>query len=170
MTSRSAPVLVVLALLLSPTVARADAESVGLGIAGGVSYSPSQVQSGNIAGAGFAWGFFVDIPLITTFYISPAAMLYQLNLGNGGEPATDIDLNFKFIVPLGAFRLGFGINVGITSVERSYHPHIGALGYFSWNFVSNLDAFFMLQYKRLFRDPGSDLDNIHNYLGVMFRF
>lgn len=172
----------VLALIIaaSSTAAAADgevsAQGVGLGVAAGISVSPTNFTTGGVrrsAGLGFAWGFFVDIPLISTFYITPAAMLYELDLDleEGRELVTDLDLNFKFIVPISDFRLGFGINSGVTSAERRYSFHYGLLGYLSYNFVANLDIFYLFLYKRLVRkDPDIDIDNIHNFLGIMFRF
>jgi hypothetical protein len=152
----------------------AHTRDVGLGVAAGLSFSPTEVQSARSVeatrvGEGFTWGFFVDIPLLETFYLSPAAMLYELDLGNGRKPVTDIDLNFKFIVPLSAARIGTGFNIGLTNSEQEYQAHVGALGYFAWNFLSNLDVFVLVTYKRLFRDPGPDIDNLHTHAGVMFR-
>src|SRR5688572_11830624 len=98
--SRALPFALV---LLTSSAALADAKGVGLGVAGGFSYSPTKLQEGSAepVGSALAWGFFVDIPLLETFFISPAAMLYELDLGNGSKPVTDIDINFKFIVPIG---------------------------------------------------------------------
>jgi hypothetical protein len=174
--------------------ARAGAYDVGLGVAGGLAYSPTEVRESatNLLkpiGNSFAWGFFVDIPLLATFYISPAAMLYELDLGDGAKPVTDIDLNFKFIVPIGALHLGAGLTAGLTAGaaretttdpasgqtvstnERQYASHIGALGYLSYNLVANIDGFVMMQYKRILRDDKQpNITDLHGYLGAMFRF
>ena len=85
-----------LATIAGTQEAKAHAQGVGLGVAGGGVFSPSTVESGDPkdakidVGNGFAWGFFVDIPLLETFYISPAAMLYELDLGSGRKPVTDV--------------------------------------------------------------------------------
>lgn len=156
----------------------ASSENVGIGAAVGAAYSPTHVFQNNIfkpVGSSFSWGFFVDIPLTETFYISPAAMLYKLNLGTaspvgqGSKPVTDIDLNFKFILPLGIVHLGPGLITGLTSAEETYHLHLGALVYVGVNLVSNMDAFVLAQYKRIFRHL-QDLDDLHGYAGLMFRF
>lgn len=162
-----------LILMLSPATASADPRGVGLGVAVGLAYSPTKLPGHRGAhragGRGFAWGFFVDIPLLKTFYISPAAMLYSVDVGNGSVAATDIDLNFKFIVPLGRLRLGAGVNVGITQLDQRYNSHFGILGYGAWSLVRNFDVFTTLQYKRLVRE-GPELDNLYLYGGGMFRF
>lgn len=152
--------------------------NVGLGVAAGVAYSPTKLTPANAiastvsqvdAGQSFAWGFFVDIPLLDTFYISPAAMLYEFNLGQGHVPITDIDLNFKFIVPISLVRLGVGATFGLTAAGMKYGMHVGGLGFFSVNLLANLDAFLMLQYKKIIRD-GGNLDDLHGYAGAMFHF
>lgn len=161
-------------LLAFPDTGYADANGVGLGVAIGAAYSPTTFERVNNgqdvdAGSSFAWGFFVDIPLLETFYITPAAMLYEVNFDGEKKPVTDIDLNFKFIVPLGRARLGAGLTAGLSNAELTYRGHYGALGIFSYNLVSNLDVFLLAQYKRMPRD-GQDLDNLHGFAGVMFHF
>lgn len=165
-------VVVGLGYIATPRAAYAGGENVGLGVAAGVAYSPTHVLKNNLfepVGNSFSWGFFVDIPLTETFYITPAAMLYQLDLGLGAKPVTDIDLNFKFMVPLGPIRLSPGITVGLTSAEQKDFLHLGALAYVGLNLVSNVDAFILAQYKRVFRGE-KNLDDLHGYGGLMFRF
>ncbi|MEZ4270101.1 MAG: hypothetical protein R3C68_01260 [Myxococcota bacterium] len=43
------------------------------------------------------------------------------------------------------------------------------MGYVSLNLVANLDAFVMLQYKKLFRD-GDDVNTLYGFAGGLFRF
>ncbi len=91
-----------LSLCLFTTAAYAqqpNPRGVGLGVAAGVDVNNAEHIDTN---ATFSWGFFVDIPLLETFYITPAAMIYELDIGRDKKPVTDVDLNFKFIVPLGA--------------------------------------------------------------------
>jgi hypothetical protein len=157
-----------LAVLLSPTrEARADAQGVGLGVAAGVDlYNEEKIDTST----SFSWGFFVDIPLLDTFFITPSTTIYELDLGNEEKIAiTDVDLNFKFIVPLGRLRLGAGVLAGLTTGLGDYLGHFGLLGYGSLALVENLDLFVMVQYKRLqFGD--ANIDNYHGFGGVMFRF
>jgi hypothetical protein len=171
-------VLSALALALvvaAPRGAHANASGVGLGVAAGLAYSNSEINvqgAKQAVGGRFAWGFFVDIPLLPTFYITPAAMLYDLkDVNNHTLKATDIDLNFKFIVPIGDLHLGAGLTGGLTSgVEASYAPHYGLLGVISYTLVANLDAFAMVQYKKMVRDSGGNISDIHAFGGGMFRF
>lgn len=159
-------------LLLAPGLAHAHGGGVGLGIAGGGAYAAADLEeSEDTAEATPVWGFFVDIPLLPTFYISPAAMLYELDLGQGKRPVTDIDLNFKFIVPLGFGRLGAGLTGGITNAEADYAFHYGVLGYASLKLVSNLDAFALVQYKKIIHEElDARVDNVHGLVGGMFYF
>lgn len=158
--------------VLDAPQAAAQARDVGLGVAAGLQYSPTALGQGTLVqtpGQSFAWGFFVDIPLVDTFYISPATILYELDLGTGKKPVTDIDLNFKFIIPLSILRLGVGGTVGLSNMESMYRTHVGFLGYAALNLLSNVDVFVMLQYKRLFRDTVS-INDLHGFLGGMFHF
>ncbi|OGR15034.1 MAG: hypothetical protein A2341_01220 [Deltaproteobacteria bacterium RIFOXYB12_FULL_58_9] len=156
--------------LVGATPAQAQqspAKGVGLGVAAGVNLYDEEAID---LGTSFAWGFFVDIPLLDTFYITPAAMIYELDMGDLGKASiTDIDLNFKFIVPIGSLRLGVGILAGLTTGLGDYEGHFGGLAYVGWNLVSNLDLFAMLQYKRLSTGEMT-IDNYHGYAGTMFRF
>ena len=145
----------------------AHARDVGLGVAIGGTYSPSELDQIDV-GSSFGWGFFVDIPLLDTFVISPAAMLRESNLGNGKRPLTDIDLNFKFIVPIGSMKLGAGVLGGITSADEFY-GHYGALGYWSFKVASNLDLFVLGQYKQTIHEKDR-VDDLHLYVGSMFQF
>ncbi len=162
----------VLITSLAATPASADPRGVGLGVAVGGAYSPTKLQhdtSIEPVGGGFIWGFFVDIPLLDTFYISPAAMLYELDSGQGRLPVTDIDLNFKFIVPIDALQIGVGLTAGLSNAEQTYEAHFGVLGYLGYNLVSNFDVFALVQYKRLVRE-GPEIDYLHAFAGGMFRF
>ena len=103
-----------------------------------------------------------------TFVISPAAMLRESNFGDGKRPVTDIDINFKFIIPMGKMKLGAGVLAGITSAEELY-GHYGALGYWSIKLVSNLDVFLLGQYKQTLHEA-DQIDDLHVYAGGMFRF
>ena len=158
----------VAAAIAVPLTASADAGGVGLGVAAGADISKSHNIDTN---AQFSWSFFVDIPLMPTFYITPQTAIYELKLGPGidKKALTDVDLNFKFLVPLGFATLGAGLTAGLTTGLGDYLGHYGALAYFSLNLVANLDAFAMVQYKRL-QYGGQNIDNIHGYLGGMWKF
>jgi hypothetical protein len=154
--------------LLLAGSAFAESKGVGLGVAGGASFSPDKVQGTSVrGGTSEAWGFFVDIPLLPTFYIAPSATLYRVNLGKGMNPVTDLDMAFKFIVPFAIFKAGGGVLVGTTTTAESYKGHYGALGFFSAAFFPNLEAFGMVQYKRWMSEP---VDNVQVLAGGMFRF
>lgn len=158
--------------LLSARSASAHARGVGLGVAAGVAYSGTKVtlsETRDAIGARAAWGFFVDIPLLSTFYITPAAMLYEIDMGDGKVSATDVDLNFKFIVPIGPLRIGGGVLGGLTTGLGDYRAHYGISGYGAFNAVANLDFFVLAQYKRLV-DPSLPVDDLHGFAGAMFRF
>ena len=95
----SCAVFLILAALACTPLAAAE-NPVGLGISLGTALAEGSTP--NIPNSGgstsFNWGFYVDMPLLDTFHITPSSELYRLQDQN----ATDIDLAFKFIVP---FRL-----------------------------------------------------------------
>lgn len=159
------------ALALVPASAKADARGVGLGVAAGLDYSKYQdsIAADDEFHPSFSWGFFVDIPLLETFYVSPATTLYTLDLGGGRASVTDIDMNFKFIVPLGDLRLGAGLTAGLTTGLGDYRGHWGGLGYASLALVPNLEGFVLAQYKTI-NFGANDIEKVHVYGGGMFRF
>jgi len=155
-------------VLTTSATAFGHANKVGLGVALGGTYSPTELEQAEI-GSSFGLGFFVDIPLLETFYISPSTTLRRANLGKGEDPATDIDINFKFIVPMGKLSLGAGVLGGITAAD-TFYGHYGALGYLSFQALSNLEIFLLTQYKQMMHDSGQPVNDIHAYAGTMFRF
>lgn len=168
--SRFACVLLGMSLVVRS--AWAEPKGVGLGVAIGAAHSGTELTVDEIkskAGSSFAWGFFVDIPLLETFYLTPSAMLYELDLGGEKRALTDVDLNFKFIVPLSSVRLGAGVTAGVTSGLGKYVGHWGGLGFLSLNLVSNIDVFLLAQYKRVLYEV-KELEHLQGYLGGMFRF
>ena len=163
----------VAAILLANGTARADKDQVGLGIALGASWPvTSSGIKGGLEGISFDWGFFVDIPLVSAFHITPSAMLYQLKVKDEWRSVTDVDINFKFIVPLGFMSLHAGILAGLTSGAdedaNTLTPHGGLLAGAAFNLVSNLEAFVLVNYKVLFHNLGK-VNDLHTYAGLMIR-
>ncbi|MEO0606250.1 MAG: hypothetical protein AAF211_32775 [Myxococcota bacterium] len=171
--TRLVPVLALMLASMLPDSALAHrpesrGRGVGLGVAAGVNLAEAaELEIPN----SFAWGFFVDIPLLETFYITPAATVYELGEGDTRTSHTDIDLNFKFIVPIKRVSLGAGVTTGLTTGFDQYRGHFGGLAHLGINIVSNVDLFAMGQYKYLATgnfDP--DINNVHIFGGAMFRF
>ena len=161
--------LLSLMLFANPAAAQtAQAHGVGLGVAAGVDVpngTPDFQASPN-------WGFYVDIPLIQTFHITPSTMLYKLRDANGvGSSATDVSLNFKFIIPLGPMDVFFGATFGLTSTE-SIDPHAGALAGIDFDLISNIAIFVQANYKYVIRDDnvGGNVRNLQLYAGPLFKF
>lgn len=155
-----------LAVFATPRPAQASPRGVGLGAGAGVavphggdlSYNPS-----------INWGFYVDIPIVSTFHITPSTLLYNLNPDNAdGLAATDVSLNFKFMIPLSFMELFFGVTAGLTSTD-DLDVHAGGLAGVSFNLVSNVDIFAQFDYRvQLTRD-----DNVRYamaFAGPLFRF
>ena len=152
---------------------RRATKQVGLGVAAGASWPmASEAIQGGLSGASFDWGFFVDIPLVAAFHITPSAMLYRLKVNDNWHSVTDIDLNFKFIVPIGPMSLHAGVLMGLTSGAdldpKVLTPHSGVLGGVALELVSNLEGFVMVNYKMLFHEL-ERVNNLHTYAGVMIR-
>jgi hypothetical protein len=161
-------VLAMVILFICPLAsAQAAGDAVGLGISLGVAF-----PSGNTASisttpgeASLNWGFYVNIPLIYTFHISPSSELYKL----GSQNATDMDVTFKFIVPLARFSLYAGFAPGLTAVRGVTPFHVGVLGGGSFNLVSNLDAFIQVKYSWIF-EGSQNLRVLHVNAGMLFNF
>jgi hypothetical protein len=161
-------VLVVLALSsAAPLSADPSAASVGLGFSFGSAFPVG--STANIPRSGgqpsFNWGFYVNIPLISTFHITPSSELYKFSSQN----ATDVDLAFKFIVPLGDFDVYAGLSPGLTTVTDVLAPHVGILGGAAFRLISNLEAFAQAKYNVLF-EGSSNMGVFHLNAGILFAF
>ena len=169
-------------LTISSTVLAHSSPGVGLGMAVGATWSPSKIKIRQDAnslvgnsnagetirlGNASSLAVFVDIPLGGTFHLMPATVLRTNDLGHGDTPITDLDLNFKFIVPFGFWYLGIGAITGVTASDE-FSGHWGLFSEVSYNVIANLDVFAMAQYKKLWRGLES-IDDLHAYLGLMFR-
>jgi hypothetical protein len=155
------------ALTLITAAALAAQSGVGLGVSAGAAFPEG--ATADIASddweASLNWGFYVNIPLLTSFAITPSSELYKL----GEENATDMALAFKFIVPLPSFDLYAGFVPGLTAVGSRTAPHVGAVAGGSFALVSNLDMFVQGKYKILF-DGSENIRVLHVNAGVLFRF
>lgn len=160
-----------LALLLSAAPARGEA--VGLGIGIGAAIPIDDVTKINNVDtpleANFGWGFFVDIPLIMSFHLTPSAMVYRIN---DNQVAADMGLAFKFIVTLPFVRPYAGLNVGTTVFGADQEFTVGGIGGLGINLVANLDAFVQGQYGVMVRDveQGGNVKFAHATVGALIRF
>jgi hypothetical protein len=160
--------ILVLGLLSAlPLCADPSATSVGLGFSIGATFP--QGNTDNISSTdwppSFNWGFYVNIPLISTFHITPSTELYKFDAQN----ATDVDLAFKFIVALDDISLFAGVSPGVTTVADVLAPHVGVLLGAGFPLVSNLDAFIQAKYNILF-DANQNIRIFHVSAGVLFAF
>ncbi len=155
----------VLTAALAPQLAHA-ARPVGLGAALGVAV-PSR---GDISiDPAFAWGFYTDIPLISTFTLTPSTVLYRVDPESGaGAAATDVSLTFKFVVPIGPVEPYAGVTAGVTS-SATLEPHVGGVLGLSINLIANLDVFAQANYRLTISDQGN-LGTWHVFVGPLFRF
>jgi len=167
MKSRLLISLFILSVLAVLPLAAQSQNPVGLGVSFGVADATGGTP--NIPNPGgslsFNWGFYVDIPLIYTFHITPSSELYKIQNQN----ATDIDLAFKFFVPLSGFAIYAGVVPGFTAVTTVLDPHIGALVGVTMQLVSNLDFFIQGKYNVVF-DGGQNMQIIHLNAGILFKF
>ena len=140
--------------------------NVGLGLAAGLQL-PSAEQPVHASGA---WGFYTDIPLLRTFHISPSTIVYRLDRKDGTRnlAATDISMNFKFIVPLRRWDVMAGVTTGLSSLDE-LTPHMGLLGGVSFKVVSNLHFFIHGNYRYLLDDDGVIHDG-QLLFGPVFKF
>jgi hypothetical protein len=141
-------------------------QGASLGVALGAAFpGPATANVPSDRAASFNWGFYVNIPLLRTFALCPSSELYKFGSAN----ATDFDLAFKFIVPLGGMGIFAGISPGLTAVNDFIAPHVGLVGGATFGLVSNLEAFVQAKYNYLF-DSGQDTSVFHVNCGVLFNF
>lgn len=148
--------------------AQAQTRSVGLGIGAGVALpNISDIPTD----PSFSWGFYTDIPIISTFHITPSTIVYRIDPeSSAGASATDVSLNFKFVVPLGPLDLFAGVTAGVTSTN-DLDPHVGGLVGGSLNLVSNLDVFVNVNYRLVLEDGNAgNIGTWHIFAGPLFRF
>jgi hypothetical protein len=161
------PALLLMLLAALPAAAQSSASSVGLGVAVGLAFP--QGSTDNIASTdwqtSFNWGFYVNIPIISTLHLTPSSELYRLNDVN----ATDFSLAFKFIVPLPRFDLYVGLVPGLTAVGSRTAPNVGILAGGSFRLVGNLDLFVQGKYDWIF-ESGDNLRVLHVNTGILFLF
>jgi len=147
--------------------AQPERDSVGLGVSVGAAWQEGSTD--DIAehdwSTSFNWGFYVNIPLIWTFHITPSAELYKF----GDVNATDIALAFKFIIPVWKLDLYVGFVPGLTAVGDENLPHVGGLAGVGFNLFSNLDLFVQAKYKILFQGD-QNVRVLHANLGVLYHF
>ena len=165
---KAAMVVLVLVLAFAPVGLFADSSgTVGLGLSMGLALpfgSTANIPSTDGVPS-FNWGFYVDIPLISTFHITPSSELYQFQNTN----ATDVDLAFKFIVPISTFDIYAGLEPGLTAVGPVLDAHVGLVGGASLRLVSNLDAFAQAKYTVVF-DGNANVQVFHINAGILFAF
>lgn len=154
--------------LAVPVAAQAQSRGVGLGVGAGVAI-PDDKSEVRFDPA-LNWGFFVDIPLISTFHITPSTLVYQLDRKGADRSihATDVSLNFKFMIPLGPLEPFFGVTAGLTTAE-ALNPHVGALAGLSIHLLPNIDLFAQVNYKLLIVDQ-ANIRDLNVYAGPLFRF
>jgi len=111
------------------------------------------------------WGFYVNIPLIHTFTLTPSSELYKL----GSQNATDFDIAFKFIIPLNKFSLYAGFSPGLTAASKVIDPHVGVLAGGAMNLMSNIDGFAQVKYAFIF-DGSENIKALHVNAGLIFNF
>ena len=154
-------------VLASPLAARSSGDSVGLGLSLGVALPKGSTT--NISSfdwqPSFDWGFYVNIPLIATFHLTPSAELYKF----ADQNATDMAIAFKFIVPLSRLDIYAGFVPGLTTVSDVTAFHVGALAGCSFQLISNLDLFTQVKYIFLFEGDQS-IRGLRINAGILFKF
>jgi hypothetical protein len=155
-----------LSLITASSAPALAARPVGLGVAAGIAIPTKGELSIDPA---FAWGFYTDIPLISSFHVTPSTTIYRIDPSTGaGTSVTDISLNFKFMVPLGPLEVFAGLTGGVTSAQ-DLQPHVGGLIGGALNLISNLDVFLQGNYRLAIAD-GGNVGTWHIFAGPLIRF
>ena len=153
--------------VMAPVAGWAAGDSVGLGLSLGAAFPQGSTESISSTDwkTSFNWGFYVNIPLVYTFHLTPSSELYKLNDAN----ATDMSIAFKFIVPLARLDLYAGFVPGLTAVSDLIAPHVGVLAGVSFPLISNLEIFVQAKYNFLF-EGGRNMRILHANVGLLFNF
>ena len=161
--------IIIVSMAFVGAVHARNRNGVGLGVSLGAAFPEGQVDKDKFDvsnwDAGFNWGFYVNIPILSTFHLTPSAELYKM----GDQNTTDISLAFKFIIDVWKLDLFVGLVPGLTAVNDIIAPNVGGLGGLSFNLFSNVDMFFQIKYKILFNgDHNSRV--LHANAGFLFNF
>lgn len=119
----------------------------------------------------FAWGFFVDIPLASSFQISPSALVYTLDPEDDAQAsvsATDVSLSFKFVLPVKPLEIFAGFTAGLTSAA-DLDAHFGGQAGLGWRIARNFEAVTAVHYKVILEDRGN-IQDLKAFVGPAFRF
>lgn len=160
-------IMMAMVFAVVPLSSQASGDSVGLGISVGAAFpkgSTPGIPSTDWK-TSLNWGFYVNIPLIYTFHLTPSSELYKYEDQN----ATDMSIAFKFIVPLSRFDLYAGFVPGLTAVANVTAAHVGVLVGGNFPLISNLDFFVQGKYKFVFQGD-DNLKVFHANVGVLFNF
>ena len=180
MRSVSKAALFVVALGVLGTSAQAQAQSSkrGVGLAAAVGVAVPHGDENFSFDPFVNWGFYVDIPLISTFHITPSTLLYGHKPKGDNtqtQQRTDVSLTFKFVIPLGWLELWAGLTGGITTSD-TFAPHVGGEVGASFNLIGNLSVFVNGSYRWVLNGGTeimgnrSDVRDIHIFAGPMFHF
>lgn len=151
-------------MLALPRTAEAQ-RGVALGVGAGLDVPDG--REGIDFDLGYNWGFFVDIPLISTFHITPSTLVRKIN----GVYDTDVGLAFKFVVPLGVIEPYGAVLAGLTAGGGHLNPHLGLAGGANFWLIANLGVFAQLNYKLiLYDDPVGNVRDLQIYVGPVFQF
>lgn len=146
--------------------ARAEPQRTRLGVAFGASFPHGELSWD----PAFAWGFFVDLPLTSWFYLSPSTLVYELDREGvaDGFSATDISNSFKFAFDVDMVELFAGFTVGLTS-SNDLDVHFGGVGGLNFNVVEQFDVSVAVNYKVIL-DDASNINDLKILAGPAFRF
>ncbi len=145
-------------------------KQVGLGVIGGVNIPISNDTNYEVTEV---WGFYVDVPIVSTFHLTPQANLWRIVEDGHKSGAADLDLNFKFVIPLPGWRIFISALLGLSTGDFNlgmYAPHMGGNIGFTARMVSNLDFVFMFQYKFLVDGTASNAHLLQPVAGLQFNF
>lgn len=169
--------LIISMISTSPALAQEEEgsdrnRSVGIGVLAGAAFPFANSRSYKITES---WGFYVDIPVISTFHIAPSTTLYRLEENGGGNHGiADLDVNFKFVIPVNIAKIFFaammGASYGSFVEEDVIHLNVGANTGFAVRLVSNLDFVALCQYKLIIDGDQSNVNMMQAMAGLQFNF
>ncbi len=129
-----------------------------------------------------AWGGYVNIPLISTFHLEPQVTMYRIIRPKSGYDrprwvggVTDITNNFKYVVPVPMWHIGFALGVGLTHGDfpgtgNTYNVHVGAQFCLGIRMVSVVDFITVTQWRVLIDEGLGNPHFIQPMAGLQFQF
>lgn len=132
----SIPVLLLSLQFLSSDATAKTRPAVGF-FASGMTSNISQKGFGPSWDVGGGGGFFVELPLMKSFHLSPGARFERC----GALMSSEMDMNLRFVIPTEDVALFFALGPGVQTHDNRLHGVL-SVGLGAWTRLAGDVAFF----------------------------